>query len=85
MIPYLPRLPIKKFSQLGIAARKLSSLADKLVHAKSEAHAEGLESGKDLISLLVRANAKEAAKTKLSDEEVRSEIAYVLSAWILVA
>lgn len=39
---------------------------------------DGLEDEKDLMSILVRANAKEVAKKRLSDEEVRSEIAYVL-------
>ena len=39
-------------------------------------YTKGLEEGKDL-SLLVRANEREDPKRKLSDVEVRAEIAYV--------
>lgn len=77
MIPLLPYLPIKKFSELGACRKKLAAIADRLVQAKAEAHLKGLEGGRDLMSLLMKGNAKEQASARLSETEVRSEIAYV--------
>ena len=37
----------------------------------------GLEGGKDLMSLLLRANAKEDKQQRMSDEEVNAEIMWV--------
>lgn len=79
LIQYLPYLPIKKFSQLRSAAKEMTSLAATLVKSKTDAYEQGLEGGKDLMSLLIKANAQAEAKAKLSDSEVRSAIAYVSS------
>lgn len=77
LVQYLPWLPIKKFALLRATDNILTSIASKLVKSKTEAYEQGLESGKDLMSLLVRANADQDSKSKLSEQEVRAEIAYV--------
>lgn len=75
MIPYLAYLPIKKFSQLRKAAIKLKAVADHLIKIKTDDYLKGLEGGKDLMTLLVRANANEEKAAQLSEVEVRAEIA----------
>jgi cytochrome P450 len=52
-------------------------MADKMVQEKMDALRKGLEGEKDLLSLLVRANANEKPSQRLSDLEVNSEIACV--------
>jgi hypothetical protein len=78
LIPYLPYLPIRKFSQLRVCRKKLAAIADRMVCAKTDAHLKGLDGDKDLMSLLLKGNAKEQASARLSDTEVRSEISYVI-------
>jgi len=71
----LSRLPITKISHLVANGRRLAKMADQMVQEKTDAYVKGLEGGKDLMSLLVRANANEKPSTRLSDREVISEIA----------
>jgi cytochrome P450 len=71
----IPYLPIMKFFRLRVAGRKLANMAEKIVQDKVDALAKGLEGGKDLMSLLVRANANQKPSERLSDREVISEIA----------
>jgi len=75
LIPILPYLPVKRFVQMRSCHDRMNAISRKLIAAKTEAHLQGLEGGKDLISLLMRGNAKEEASWKLSDAEVTAEIA----------
>jgi len=50
------------------------ALADKVVKEKVHTYQQGLEGAKDLMTLLVRANAMATKENRLSDDEVNSEI-----------
>lgn len=77
LFQYLPYLPLKKFVVLRAVDKEVTSIAKELITTKMAAYEQGLEGGKDLMSLLIRANANEDARSKLSEEEVKAEIAYV--------
>ena len=77
MLELLSYLPIKKFSQMRKTRNTIAATSERLVRQKADAHMRGLEGEKDLLSLLVRANAVEEPRWKLSDSEVKAEIASV--------
>jgi len=82
IIEYLPawmvyclfRLPIKKFTLMFHLRDMVSSFADQLVKEKLHTYQQGLQGSKDLMTLLVRANAMEKQVNRLTDAEVNSEI-----------
>jgi cytochrome P450 len=78
MVYFLTHLPIKKFANIHALHDIAMTLADKMVKEKLYTYKHGLEGTKDLMSLLVRANAVEKEDNKLSDAEVNSEIMCVL-------
>jgi cytochrome P450 len=70
----LPRLPIGRYKYIKQARDLLATVAAEVTAEKRAAMKEGLEGGKDLISQLLRANAKEDKNGRMSDEEVEAEI-----------
>jgi cytochrome P450 len=68
------RLPLKKFKYLRILRDTSSKIAGRIIQEKLSAFQQGLEGSKDLMTLLVRANAEEKRENKLSDAEVNSEV-----------
>lgn len=67
-------LPVKKFASIRTTRETIESIADRLVKQKTDTYLRGLEGSKDLISLLVRANAVEEEKGKMSVAEVNASI-----------
>jgi len=70
-------IPTKKYKYLKQARTTIDAVAAEIMAAKRAGMMKGLEGGKDLMSLLLRANAKEDEKWKLSDEEIVAEIRWV--------
>jgi hypothetical protein len=69
------RLPVTRLANMRAVGKNLSEVAKRIVGNKTNALMKGLEGGKDLMSLLIRANANEEQSRKLSDIELISEIA----------
>jgi len=80
LINLVSRIPATRFYRLRAGGRRLSELGEQMVKDKVDALMRGSEGGKDLLSLLVRANANEKPSGRLSDLEVKSEIATILFA-----
>jgi alkylphenol/PAH-inducible cytochrome P450 monooxygenase len=72
---FLIYLPMKKFKYIGTARDRMLRIAEKLVQEKLSTFMRGMEGGKDVMTLLVRANAKEEQRYKMSDVEVNAQIA----------
>jgi cytochrome P450 len=79
LIYSLSYLPITKLYHFVTAGRKIARISKDIIQEKTDACVKGLEGGKDLMSLLVRANLNEKPSARLSDVEVISEIACVCS------
>ena len=77
MLELVAYLPIKKLSQMRKTRSTIATISERLVQRKVDTYTRGLEGEKDLLSLLVRANAVEEPRWKLSDSEVNAEIASV--------
>jgi hypothetical protein len=72
---FLLRLPFKRLAIMHTAGKHLSGVAERIVGDKTDTLMKGLDGGKDLMSILMRANANEKESAKLSENEVISEIA----------
>jgi cytochrome P450 len=70
-------IPTKKFLGIRKVRDIVATKAERLVQEKVDMYMRGLEGSKDVISLLVRANAKEHQKGKMSDAEMNAQIALV--------
>jgi cytochrome P450 len=70
----MPRLPTKQYKSIRQIRNTMASIAAEVMAEKRAAMEKGLEGGKDLMSLLLRANAKEDKNGRMSDEEVNAEI-----------
>jgi hypothetical protein len=78
----LPRyIPTKKFLGIRKVRDIVATKAERLVQEKVDMYMQGFEGSKDVISLLVRANAKEGQKGKLSDAEMNGQIALVYTSF----
>ena len=73
----LPYLPTKKYKYLKQSRDTIAAVAAEVMTEKRAIMKKGLEGGKDLMSLLLRANAGEDEKGRLSEEEVNAEIGWV--------
>jgi hypothetical protein len=85
LINLLSRIPATRFYRLRAGGRRLSELGEQMVKDKVDVLMRGSEGGRDLLSLLVRANANEKPSGRLSDLEVKSEIAYVFVLRVMLA
>ena len=72
MMPYLPN---EKSRSIRRTRDTLASVAEKVMTEKRDDMSKGLSGGKDLMSLLLRANAGESKQQRMSDEEVDASIA----------
>jgi len=79
-ISLLFRLPSTRLGQLRVVGKNLVNIVEQIVGDKTDSLVKGLEGGKDLMSLLIRANAKEKQSNKLSDIELMSEIGTLVMA-----
>ena len=77
MLEFLSHSPIKAFSQARTVHDTFATTSERLVQQKMDTFMRGLDGEKDLLSVLVRANAVEERKWKLTDSEVNAEIASV--------
>jgi hypothetical protein len=73
----IPRLPTKKYQYIRETRDTIAAVAAEVMAEKRNVMNKGLEGGKDLMSLLLRANAKEDKKSRMSDEEINAEIMWV--------
>ncbi|KIP07386.1 hypothetical protein PHLGIDRAFT_19184 [Phlebiopsis gigantea 11061_1 CR5-6] len=80
---YLPRslldhvrhLPTRKYARFERTLRVMNKVSKQLIEQKSEMLLHGDKTTKDVMSVLVRANASENPKTRLTDEEMVSQMA----------
>ncbi|EPQ55433.1 cytochrome P450 [Gloeophyllum trabeum ATCC 11539] len=73
------KLPFRRFARLREASRASVRTAARLVEEKGQALLEG-KGNKDVMSLLVKANASENYKARLTDEELYAEMRIILFA-----
>lgn len=76
MMPYLPN---EKSRSIRRTRDTIASVAAEVMIEKRNDMRTGLSGGKDLMSLLLRANAGESKQQRMSDEEVNAVIVYVRS------
>jgi cytochrome P450 len=74
VVEMMPRIPTKQYKSIRQTRNTMDSVAAEVMAEKRAAMEKGLEGGKDLMSLLLRANAKEDKNGRMSDEEVNAEI-----------
>jgi cytochrome P450 len=74
VVEMMPHIPTKQYKAIRQTHNTFSAVAAKVIAEKRIAMEKGLEGGKDLMSLLLRANAKEDKNGRMSDEEVSAEI-----------
>lgn len=70
----MPRLPTKKYQYIRQTREIITAVAAEVMAEKQNDMRNGLEGGKDLMSLLLRANAKENKQQRMSDEEINAGI-----------
>lgn len=73
----LPYLPTKKYKYLKQSRDTIAAVAAEVMTEKRIVMEKGLEGGKDLMSLLLRANAREDQKGRLSEGEINAGIGWV--------
>ena len=76
MMPYLPN---EKSRSIRRTRDTIASVAAEVMIEKRNDMSKGLSGGKDLMSLLLRANAGESKQQRMSDDEVNAVIVYVCS------
>ncbi|KIP03776.1 hypothetical protein PHLGIDRAFT_31651 [Phlebiopsis gigantea 11061_1 CR5-6] len=85
---YLPRslveciryMPTREYSRFARTLRVVNRVSKQLVEQKSEMLLHGDKTNKDVMSVLVRANASENPGMKLNDEEMVSQMAALMLA-----
>ena len=77
IIQMMPHLPIKKFKHVKQTRDTITAIAAEVMAEKQNDVRKGLDGGKDLMSLLLRANAEEDTHRRMSDEEIIAGITYV--------
>lgn len=70
----MPYLPTKKYKYIRETRDTITAIAAEVVAEKQSNMRKGLEDGKDLLSLLLRANAKENSQRRMSDEEINAGV-----------
>jgi cytochrome P450 len=70
----MPRLPTKKYKYIRQTHEIITAVAAEVMAEKQNDMRNGLEGSKDLMSLLLRANAKENKQQRMSDEEINAGI-----------
>jgi cytochrome P450 len=67
-------LPTKKYKYIKQTRDTITAIAAEVMAEKQSDMMKGLEGGKDLMSLLLRANAREDAQRRMSDEEMNAGV-----------
>jgi cytochrome P450 len=70
----MPRLPTEKYKYIRQTREIITAVAAEVMAEKQNDMRNGLEGGKDLMSLLLRTNAKENTQQRMSDEEINAGI-----------
>ena len=70
----MPRLPMKKYKYIKQTRETITAIAAEVMAEKQSEMRKGLEGGKDLLSLLLRANAREDPQRRMSDEEINAGV-----------
>lgn len=73
----MPYLPIKKLKYIRQTRDLITSVAGEVMAEKQDDMRKGLEGGRDLMSLLLHANASEDEHRRMSDDEINAGITYV--------
>ena len=77
IIQMMPHIPIEKFKHIKQTRDTIIAIAAEVMTEKQNDMRKGLDGGKDLMSLLLRANAEEDTHRRMSDEEIIAGITYV--------
>jgi cytochrome P450 len=67
-------LPTKKFKYIRQTHDTITAIAAEVMTEKQNEMRKGLDGGKDLLSILLRANAEEAKHRRMSDEEITAGV-----------
>ncbi|KAF8511968.1 PAH-inducible cytochrome P450 monooxygenase PC-PAH 1 [Gautieria morchelliformis] len=67
-------LPIKQLRRLRRYTKVAHRVANDIVQTQTESYSRGKECGKDIMSILIRANLSEDPKSKLSETEVMAQL-----------
>lgn len=70
----MSHLPTKKYKYIKQTRETITAIAAEAVADKRSDMKKGLEGGKDLLSLLLRANSKEDPQRRMSDEEINAGV-----------
>jgi cytochrome P450 len=74
IIEMMPRLPTKKYGLIRQTRDTITAIAAGVLGEKQDDMRKGLDGGKDLMSLLLRANSREDKHRRMSDEEITAGI-----------
>ena len=77
IIDIMPRLPMKKFKYIKQTRETITAVSAEVMAGKLNDMRNGLEDGKDLMSLLLRANSTADEHRRMSDEEINAGVTYV--------
>ncbi|KAF8583570.1 cytochrome P450 [Ramaria rubella] len=67
-------MPTKQLKRLRRYMKVARSVARNILDTQTQSHAAGKEGGKDVMSILIKANLSEDPKTKLSDDEIMAQL-----------
>ncbi|KAF8517112.1 cytochrome P450 [Gautieria morchelliformis] len=74
VVSAMPLLPIKRLRRLWRYTKVAHRVANGIVQTQTESYSRGKECGKDIMSILIRANLSEDPKSKLSETEVMAQL-----------
>lgn len=77
LIEMMPHLPTKKYKYIRQTRETITAIAAEVMAGKLSNMRKGLEDGRDLLSLLLRANAGEDPQRRMSDEEINAGVTSV--------
>ena len=70
----MAHLPTKKYKYIRQTRETMTAIAAEVMAEKQNDMRDGSDGGKDLMSLLLRANAEEDKHRRMSDEEITAGI-----------
>ncbi|KAF8582153.1 cytochrome P450 [Ramaria rubella] len=74
LVPIIQKLPTRRLRRLNKYMQVSRGVAKSIVDQQIQSHAAGKEGGKDVMSILIRANLSENPKTKLDEDEILSQL-----------
>ncbi|THG97108.1 hypothetical protein EW026_g4830 [Hermanssonia centrifuga] len=80
LLEYVGYIPTREYTRFRKAMQVIGRVSKQLIDEKTKSYSDGDDTRKDAMSVLVRANISENPKTRISEEEMISQMAVLILA-----